>query len=68
MPLMLPVVLSSLVSTQERAMALEVRGFGLPVKRLRRYEFVDSAFQRLARWLMALAVPAAIAARLVGWR
>ncbi len=67
-PLMLPLVLSSLVATQERAMALEVRGFGLPVKRLNRYEFADNAVQRVTRWALALAVPAAIVARFVGWR
>src|SRR5207237_9581981 len=67
-PLMLPLVLSSLVATQERAMALEVRGFGLPVKRTNRYEFADNAIQRITRWALALAVPAAIVARLLGWR
>jgi len=67
-PLMLPLVLSSLVATQERAMALEVRGFGLPVKRTNRYEFADNAIQRITRWALALAVPAAIVARFVGWR
>ncbi len=68
LPLMLPLVLSSLVATQERAMALEVRGFGLPVKRVRRYEFADGAVQRVTRWALALAVPAAIVARLLGWK
>ena len=68
MPLMLPLVLSSLVATQERAMALEVRGFGLPVKRVSRSEFADTASQRVLRWLLALAVPVAIAARIAGWR
>jgi energy-coupling factor transport system permease protein len=67
LPLMLPLVLSSLVATQERAMALEVRGFGLPVKRVSRYEFADSTAQRVVRWVLALAVPAAIVARLLGW-
>jgi energy-coupling factor transport system permease protein len=67
-PLMLPLVLSSLVATQERAMALEVRGFGLPVKRLSRYEFADSVIQRAMRWIFVIAVPVAIVARLVGWR
>lgn len=67
LPLMLPLVLSSLVATQERAMSLEVRGFGLPVKRVWRHEFVDTAVQRVARWLMALAVPGAIVARIAGW-
>ena len=68
LPLMLPLVLSSLVATQERAMSLEVRGFGLPVKRLWRYEFADSTLQRILRWLLALSVPGAIAARFAGWR
>jgi energy-coupling factor transport system permease protein len=65
---MLPLVLSSLVATQERAMALEVRGFGLPVRRTSRYEIPDSGIQRLLRWLFMLAVPAAILLRLLGWR
>jgi hypothetical protein len=49
-------------------MALEVRGFGLPVKRLKRYEFADSSGQRGLRWVLLAAVPVAIAARIVGWR
>ena len=68
LPLMLPLVLSSLVATQERAMALEVRGFGLPVKRLKRYEFADSTAQRVLRWAFLLAVAAAVVARILGWR
>lgn len=68
LPLMLPLVLSSLVATQERAMALEVRGFGLKVKRIARYEFFDSTLQRALRWALALAVPGAIVARVAGWR
>jgi len=68
LPLMLPLVLSSLVATQERAMALEVRGFGLSVKRVSRHEFADSLAQRLLRWLLLLAVPVAIALRFAGWR
>jgi energy-coupling factor transport system permease protein len=67
-PLMLPLVLSSLVATQERAMALEVRGFGLPVKRVTRYVFPDDLLQRVLRWLLLLAIPAAIALRFLGWR
>lgn len=68
LPLMLPLVLSSLVATQERAMALEVRGFGLPVKRLARYELPDTPAQRALRWVLALAVPGAVVARIAGWR
>ena len=66
-PLLLPLVLSALVATQERAMALEVRGFGLKVGRLARYRIPDSLGQRILRWGLALAVVAALAARLLGW-
>ena len=68
LPLMLPLVLSSLVATQERAMALEVRGFGLPVRRHSRYEFSDDPLQLVLRWVLLLAIPAAIALRIAGWR
>jgi energy-coupling factor transport system permease protein len=67
LPLMLPLVLSSLVATQERAMALEVRGFGLPVKRLSRVVFDDSVLQRGLRWAMVAAVPVSLGLRFAGW-
>jgi energy-coupling factor transport system permease protein len=68
LPLLLPLVLSSLVATQERAMALEVRGFGLPVRRVSRRVFADDGLQRALRWALILAVPLAIVLRLLGWR
>jgi energy-coupling factor transport system permease protein len=67
-PLLLPLVLSSLVATQERAMALEVRGFGLSVHRYSRILLPDSTGQRIFRWALALLIPIAIAARFLGWR
>ena len=68
LPLMMPVVLSSLVATQERAMALEVRGFGLKVTRVTRYRIPDSVGQRVLRWALLLLLPLALLARLYGWR
>jgi energy-coupling factor transport system permease protein len=68
LPLMLPVVLSSLVATQERAMALEVRGFGLKVRRVDRYRIADGPGQRALRWALLLLVLIALAARIRGWR
>lgn len=68
LPLLLPVVLSSLVATQERAMALDVRGFGLPEARRNRYVLADSPAQRVGRWILVALVPAAILARVLGWR
>lgn len=67
-PLLMPLVLSSLVATQERAMALEVRGFGLQVRRYARILIHDSTAQRVLRWLLVALVPLAIAARFLGWK
>jgi energy-coupling factor transport system permease protein len=67
LPLLLPVVLSSLVATQERAMALEVRGFGLPGPRIARYVVPDTTAQQALRWAFVLLVPLALAARIAGW-
>jgi len=68
LPLLLPVVLSSLVATEERAMALEVRGFGLRAARRARYVIPDSGAQRVVRWSLVVLVPVALAARVAGWR
>jgi energy-coupling factor transport system permease protein len=69
LPLMLPLVLTSLVATQERAMALEVRGFGLQVPRVDRRAFPDSRGQLMLRWALVLSVPCALGLRLAGfWR
>lgn len=68
LPLLVPVVLSSLVATQERAMALEVRGFGLPVRRHPRYVLADSNRQRALRWGLVALLAACVVARVVGWR
>ena len=68
LPLLFPLVLSLLVATQERAMALEVRGFGLPVKRYPRITLQDSSVQRALRWTLAALVPIGLAGRFLGWR
>jgi len=67
-PLMGPLVTSSLISTEERALALEVRGFGAA----RRPEFLSEehipAYAFVLRWLAAAALVFGIVARVVlGW-
>lgn len=68
LPLLFPLVLSSLVATQERAMALEVRGFGLKVRRYPRIYLSNRRAERVLRWCLVALVPLAIGARFVGWR
>ncbi|MEK6719346.1 MAG: energy-coupling factor transporter transmembrane component T [Chloroflexota bacterium] len=52
MPLVGPVILSSLTEVEERSLALEVRAFGRPGRRHLLWTLPDSGRQRLVRWLL----------------
>jgi energy-coupling factor transport system permease protein len=67
LPLAAPVLLGSIAEVEERTMALEARGFTRPGRRTLLWSPPDSARQRLARWLLVLAVPLLIGARALGW-
>jgi energy-coupling factor transport system permease protein len=66
MPLVGPVILSSLTEVEERSLALEVRAFGRPGRRHLLWSLPDSGRQRLVRWLLGLAFIAFIVGRLAG--
>lgn len=66
MPLIGPVILSSLTEVEERSLALEVRAFGKPGRRDLLWTLPDSTRQRFVRWLLLLGLIAVIAARLTG--
>jgi energy-coupling factor transport system permease protein len=66
-PLIGPVLLGSIGDVEERAMALEARGFSRPGRRSLLWAPADRAAERAARWLMVLTVPALIIARVAGW-
>lgn len=51
-PLVAPFVLGALVDIEQRAVALEVRGFNAPPPRTSWRIVADSPAQRIARWLM----------------
>jgi energy-coupling factor transport system permease protein len=56
-PLVAPLVFSALVDVEERALALEVRGFSAPHTKTYLNALQDSSWQRLLRWgMLALAV------------
>jgi energy-coupling factor transport system permease protein len=67
LPLAAPVLLGSIAEVEERTMALEARGFTRHGSRTLLWWPPDSAPQRLARWLMVLAVPVLLVARALGW-
>lgn len=67
LPLAGPVLLGSITEVEERTMALEARGFTRPGRRTLLWWPPDSTRQRLARWLLVLAVPSLVIARALGW-
>ncbi len=66
MPLVGPVILSSLTEVEERSLALEVRAFGRPGRRDLLWSLPDSNRQRLVRWLLLLGLVAASVGRVTG--
>lgn len=66
LPLAGPVLLGSIAEIEERAMALEARGFTRPGRRTLLWHPPDSGREALARWLLLIAVPLLIAARAAG--
>jgi energy-coupling factor transport system permease protein len=53
-PLVAPLVFSAIVDVEDRALALEVRGFNAPNPKTRLTELLDTQGQRAARWGMLL--------------
>ncbi len=66
MPLVGPVVLSSLTEVEERSLALEVRAFGRPGRRHLLWQIPDSRAQLFVRILAIAALVIAVGLRLTG--
>jgi energy-coupling factor transport system permease protein len=67
MPLVGPVILSSLTEVEERSLALEVRAFGRPGRRDLLWTLPDDARQRALRWLLFLGFLGLVVGRVVGF-
>jgi energy-coupling factor transport system permease protein len=66
MPLVGPVILSSLTEVEERSLALEVRAFGRPGRRHLLWRIPDSSFQLIARAAILGLLLVAIVLRVTG--
>ena len=66
-PLVGPVLLGSIGEVEDRAMALEARGFSRKGRRSLLWAPADHRWERVARWLLVLSVPILIVAGLAGW-
>lgn len=65
LPLIAPLVLSSLVDIEERAMALEARAFSRKGPKTSLLVLHDTPWQQAARWFLALAAAAILLVRLL---
>jgi energy-coupling factor transport system permease protein len=63
MPLVGPVILSSLTEVEERSLALEVRAFGRPGRRHLLWWLPDTGRQRLVRWALVVGLLLVFVAR-----
>lgn len=66
LPLVGPVILSSLTEVEERSLALEVRAFGRPGARHLLWTLADDERQRLVRWALVIGFIVAVVARILG--
>ena len=66
LPMVGPVILSSLTEVEERSLALEVRAFGRPGRRHLLWSLPDSAGQEGLRWLLLAALLAVAVTRVLG--
>ena len=66
-PIVGPVILGSIAEVEERAMALEARGFGRPGRRTLLWSPPDSTSQTIARWALVAGLAILIVARVAGW-
>jgi len=62
-PLVVPLILSSLVDVEERALAIEARGFSHPGVKTSLVEIPEAGWEKFARWTLLLA-----AAAMIGFR
>jgi energy-coupling factor transport system permease protein len=67
LPIVGPAILGSIAEIEERAMALEARGFTRPGRRTLLWHPADSGGQAALRWLLLVAGMAVIVARATGW-
>jgi energy-coupling factor transport system permease protein len=66
LPLVGPVILTSLTDVEERSLALETRAFSRPGKRHLLWSMTDTTWERVVRWLLVGAFVALVAFRVAG--
>ena len=63
LPLVVPLILSSLVDVEERALAVEARGFSSPVKKISLVEVREARWEPAFRWILVAGMAAFVSLR-----
>ena len=66
LPLIGPVILTSLTDVEERSLALETRAFSRPGRRHLLWAMRDTTWERLVRWLLVASLVGLVIIRIVG--
>lgn len=66
LPMVGPVILTSLTDVEERSLALESRAFSRPGKRHLLWSMPDTTWERVVRWVLVILLVAVGVARLTG--
>jgi len=67
LPMVGPVILTSLTDVEERSLALETRAFSRPGRRHLLWAMPDTTWERAVRWLLGAALVALVAVRIAGY-
>lgn len=67
LPMVGPVILTSLTDVEERSLALETRAFSRPGRRHLLWAMPDTTWERAVRWLLVAAFVALVAVRIAGY-
>ena len=67
LPMVGPVILTSLSDVEERSLALETRAFSRPGRRHLLWAMPDTTWERAVRWLLGAALVALVAVRIAGY-
>jgi energy-coupling factor transport system permease protein len=65
LPLVVPLILSSLIDVEERALAIEVRGFNYPSSKTSFVEIAQAPWEPILQWFLVLAMAGTVILRIV---
>lgn len=66
-PVLVPLILNSVIGTEERVLTLEARGFSMPGKRTHLFQVQKSGYEKIAEWIAVIVTCSILAGRIYLW-